>query len=100
MARKSNRSTPTVISGTLYTDDSNNGIDLDTQRWAAWLDTVKGFYYQRGEHGFSVQKQAHRNGSFWYAYKRISGKLHKKYVGKAITRARLEEINQAFAKLD
>lgn len=43
-------------------------------------DSINSFYYADGEWGFSVRTQQHRNGRYWYAYKRIKGHLHKHYL--------------------
>lgn len=44
--------------------------------------TVHNFYYSLGEWGFSVREQKHRQQIYWYAFKRINGVLHKRYISK------------------
>jgi hypothetical protein len=67
------------------------GPRLDTPAWVAWLDdpTTRSFSYpvfnpQRGYiAGFmTVRKERRgRGGSYWTAYWRVQGRLHKPYVG-------------------
>src|SRR5438270_55389 len=100
MARKSGKKTPTVISGILYTDDQRTGTSLSVpNEWIGFLEDREPFYYQDGENGFSVRGQAHRLGYFWYAYKRIDGKLYKKYLGYHPSLADLEAMARTFQAL-
>ena len=101
MARKSSKTTPTVISGVLYSDDGANGIRLTDPEWSMWLEDATGFYYDHADCGFTCKKQKHRNGYFWYAYKRVNGRLHKRYLGmrENVTLDRLKLQAQTFSRL-
>lgn len=100
MSRKSSKNTPTVISGVLYTNDERTGARLDhVTEWNGFLEDRESFYYTFGDSGFSVRGQQHRNNFFWYAYKRINGKLHKKYLGYHPKRADLEAMGHIFQAL-
>lgn len=100
MARKSGKATPTVISGYLYTDDERTGISLKKEiEWNGFLEDRAAFYYQDGDKGFSVRGQEHRRGYFWYAYKRIDGKLYKRYLGYHPSLADLEAMARTFQSL-
>lgn len=94
MPQKAYKSTPTVISGVLYTDNEYTGAAVGSALWSAFLATGTTFYVEAG--GFTVRCEARRRGAFWYAYKRVNGKLVKRYVGKseAVTLARLAEVGQ------
>jgi LuxR family transcriptional regulator, maltose regulon positive regulatory protein len=73
--------------------------------WFAWLETASAFRYCSGQrrnlcrgHGplygpVSFRKERRRRVGLWYAYRRVHGVLHKRYVGKSagLTLARLEE---------
>lgn len=73
--------------------------------WFAWLETALAFRYCSGQrrnlcrgHGplygpVSFRKERRRQVGLWYAYRRVHGVLHKRYVGKSagLTLARLEE---------
>jgi len=78
---------------------------LDSPAWFVWLETAAAFRYfseQRQNvfrgHGplyapVSFRKERRRQGGLWYAYRRVHGVLHKRYVGQSaiLTAARLEE---------
>jgi len=100
MSRKSGKNTPTVISGVLYTNDERTGARLDHQiEWNGFLEDRESFYYTYGDSGFSVRGQHHRQGFFFYAYKRINGKLYKKYLGYHPKLADLEAMGAVFQAL-
>ena len=79
---------------------------VDSPEWFVWLDTAVAFRYQStarilvhrsyscAASPISVRKETRRNSSFWYAYLRCNGYLHKRYVGRssALTAIRLDEI--------
>jgi LuxR family transcriptional regulator, maltose regulon positive regulatory protein len=63
---------------------------------SAWLEQIASFsfYSRRGMH-YTVRKQkVQRGSSYWYAYRRLHGRIVKRYLGRTadLTLARLEEI--------
>lgn len=82
-------------------------LRLDTPAWFAWLeaapttrfayplfDPAKGYIVGR----MTVRKERRpRGGTYWSAYRRRDGHLHKVYLGMAaaLTLARLEEAAQS-----
>lgn len=78
---------------------------VDSPAWFAWLETATTFrYFSAQRHDYyhgrgplfapvSFRKERQRQGWLWYAYRRIFGVLHKRYVGKSqrLTAAKLEE---------
>ncbi len=78
---------------------------VDSTAWFVWLETETAFRYfstQRRNlfHGHgplfapvSFRKERRRQGWLWYAYRRVHGVLHKRYVGKSdgLTAEKLEE---------
>ncbi|HEX4716355.1 MAG TPA: hypothetical protein VH164_15645, partial [Ktedonobacteraceae bacterium] len=62
----------------------------------AWLEQIASFsFHSRLGMHYTVRKQkGQRGSSYWYAYRRLHGRLVKRYLGKAtdLTLARLEEI--------
>lgn len=97
MGQSAGKNTPVMESGVLYTNDENtSGIRIDTPAWYAWTLDNDAFYYKSVRVGFSLRKERQRNGFFWYAYKRIGGRLVKRYVGMDITWEVLEEIAAVF----
>ena len=87
---------PTVVGGMLET---NRGkvVELSSPQWLKWLETEtnKSFRYEPSSEvkGFTVRVE---QSGYWYGYRKIQGKLHKRYVGKPeeLTQSRLEEIAQ------
>src|SRR5581483_531597 len=76
----------------LSTDDQ-----ASTQAFTSdWLEQVASFsFYSRWGMHYTVRKQrVQRGGSYWYAYRRMDGRIVKRYLGRTIdlTFARLEEI--------
>ncbi len=54
------------------------------QHWLRMIDTCS-FCSAEG-HTLTLQKEKKQRGStYWYAYKRVHGKLHKKYLGNTST---------------
>ena len=96
MARKSDKSTPTVIDGVLYTDTEDTGLKVGSELWVSWLLRTRAFYVQIGDVSYSMRHEQQRNGMFWYAYKRQNGTLSKRYARKTenITLDRLKELFQ------
>ncbi len=80
MSRKSSKSTPVVISGMLYTEDEYTGLRVSSPEWFGWLARGQTFYVEEGR--FTVRAEKRHGGLSWYAFKKIDGKLFKKYVGR------------------
>jgi len=99
MARKSNKNTPVVLSGVLYTNDEHTGIQVGSAAWWSWTEAQQCFYYQT-EMPFTARQEPRRNGQFWYAYRRSQGKLYKVYLGvfDQLTTERLAEAAQQLAE--
>ena len=95
MPRRASKKTPVVISNHLYTNDpATTDIALDTAEWFAWLETqtTVSFYYQSAQTGITVRREAkQRGGQYWVAYRWVSGRLRKMYLGTAknVTKASL-----------
>lgn len=78
---------------------------VDSPTWFIWLETATTFRYFSGQRcnvydGYgplfapvSFRKERRRRGWLWYAYRRVYGVLHKRYVGRSegLTMAKLEE---------
>ncbi|MHB8749963.1 MAG: hypothetical protein ACYDBJ_12350 [Aggregatilineales bacterium] len=92
MPKSAYRGTPIVLSGYLYTDDAYTGAAVNTPAWFAWLSLGQTFYYQTPDGGFTARCEKRRNGSFWYAFRPVKGKLRKGYLGASakLTRDRLD----------
>ena len=87
--RGNSRKTPVIWSGHLYTDDeAMTGLRLDSPEWFAWLACGKSFSCN----GATIRCELRRSRPYWWAYRKVNGKLSKRYLGAAdqLTRERLE----------
>jgi len=87
----------------LVTSDSDTGslqllngaaIAVGSDSWLDWLKANTGFRFESGLDGktsFTARKHERDSGDFWYAYRKIGGKLRNAYLGKseALTVTRL-----------
>lgn len=93
MARKESKSTPVIISETLYSNDELTGAHVGSETWKTWISRHQTFYFE----GITVRAEKRRQGYSWYAFKKLAGKLHKAYVGRdeAITLEALQTATTA-----
>jgi len=95
----------TVVAGILELPDGHC-FEVGTNEWWEWLNSeeAKSFRFECdfGVKSYGARKETikARSGSFWYAYKRVEGKLRKRYLGKSdeLTLERLESIAYDLAK--
>lgn len=79
---------------------------VNSQQWWSWLnsDDAESFRFECdfGVKGYRARREEikARSGSFWYAYKRVEGKLRKRYLGKSeeLSLERLESVAYDLAK--
>ncbi|QBD76340.1 hypothetical protein EPA93_10105 [Ktedonosporobacter rubrisoli] len=66
-----------------------------------WLKEISSFsFYCRSGVQYTVRKEKMQRGSvYWYGYRRLEGRIVKRYIGKTadLTLARLEEVASSFA---
>lgn len=82
----------------LATDD-NKLIKLDTPAFLTWLESNKSFRFEAGIGGcdsYRARKETLSGVDYWYAVKKVNGKLHKRFIGKSedVTHPRLVEISK------
>ena len=87
---------PVVENGVLT--DKGYPVNPNNEEWLEWVDSQKSFRYEPSETDKSLTVRKEKPG-YWIGYRKISGKLHKKYIGKTedIT---LEVLEQAAKELD
>ncbi len=75
--------TPKVIDSVLYIGSAPaKSLQVGSPDWFAWLQMAHTFDYV-GEAGtFTARREGNQQGVFWVAYRRVSGKLSKRYLGK------------------
>src|SRR4028119_2184902 len=86
-----------AIQGTLEVE--GKVFELDSPKGSAWLESITSFRFVPigASKPYTVRKESGKGGNYWYGYRKVSGKLHKRYIGKSleITSERLEEIAEA-----
>lgn len=87
---------PIVKDGFLFS--GNTSIPLGSKLWFEWLATAKKFSFKYPNGSFVAQCEQRRSHSYWYAYKRRNGKLHKVYLGKT-EELTLEQLQQVGSSL-
>jgi chromosome segregation ATPase len=87
-----------VVQGMVETEDGKI-FELDSCKGSAWLESVNSFRYEPTEANkpYTVRQEAKKGGNYWYGYRKVAGKLHKRYIGKSseLSTPKLEEIAKA-----
>jgi hypothetical protein len=90
-----------VIQGTVEVE--GKVFEFDSPKGSAWLESVTSFRFEPSgtNKPYTVRKESGKSGNYWYGYRKVAGKLHKKYIGKGIelSTAKLEEIAEALNTL-
>jgi hypothetical protein len=85
---------------------SGKCFEVGSHEWWDWISSSQAesfrFECDFGVKGYRARREEikSRAGSFWYAYKRVEGKLRKRYLGKSeeLTLERLESVAYDLAK--
>jgi hypothetical protein len=92
------RSIPRVRDGSLQEqraeDTSTDTISIGTAEWYSWLEQHHAFTFETPSTTFTARKEQRPEGWYWYAYRRMRGKLHNFYLGKS-EELTLERLNAA-----
>ncbi|AFZ10999.1 hypothetical protein Osc7112_6922 (plasmid) [Oscillatoria nigro-viridis PCC 7112] len=88
---------PSVVQGTV--EFAGKVFEVDSPRGLTWLESVTSFRFEPSGQNkpYTVRKESGKGGDYWYGYRKMAGKLHKKYIGKSseISTTKLEEIAEA-----
>jgi chromosome segregation ATPase len=88
---------PAVVQGTVELD--GKVFEFDSPKGLAWLKSVTSFRFEPtgANKPYTVRKESGKGGDYWYGYRKVAGKLHKKYIGKSseVSTTKLEEIAEA-----
>ena len=88
---------PLVVQGTV--EFAGKVFEVDSPRGLTWLESVTSFRFEPSDDNkpYTVRKESGKGGDYWYGYRKMSGKLHKKYIGKSseVSTAKLKEIAEA-----
>ena len=89
---------PSVMQG-LIEVEGGKVFELDSPQGATWLRLTPSFRYEPigASKPYTVRKESGKGGDYWYGYRKMSGRLHKKYIGKSseVSTAKLEEVAEA-----
>ncbi|MBA3824803.1 MAG: tetratricopeptide repeat protein [Ktedonobacterales bacterium] len=97
------RRTPLVRDGWLYeyreTAYPGKPTLVESVDWFAWLASHHAFRVESPTGAFLARKERRAGGWYWYAYRRLAGRLHTAYLGLAaeISAARLQAIMELLA---
>ncbi|MEG4302591.1 hypothetical protein [Microcoleus sp. D3_18a_C4] len=93
---------PSVVQGMVEAEDGKV-FELDSPKGQAWLESISSFRFEPvgGNKPYTVRKESGKGGDYWYGYRKVAGKLHKKYAGKTseLSTAKLEEIAKSLNTL-
>jgi predicted ATPase/DNA-binding CsgD family transcriptional regulator len=98
------RSIPKVREGSLQQqsaeDISTQTIEIGTAEWYSWLEQHRAFTFETPRTTFTARKEQRPGGWYWYAYRRMRGKLHSFYLGKSedLTLERLNATAEVFER--
>lgn len=60
-------------------------VEIGSSLWFNWLSRNTSFRFESGfagEDSFTARKHQRDSGDFWYAYRKVAGKLRNAYLGK------------------
>jgi hypothetical protein len=89
------------LKGNQLETEDHEVIKIGTPMWRRWLEYHSSFHYNpkaKSQQGFTARKEKSRGRAtevdYWYGYRKVEGKLHKRYIGKSedLTLKRLEEV--------
>jgi hypothetical protein len=77
-------------------------FSLTNESLCYWLRLIDAFHLEtRTGYSLTARKERKKRGSaYWYAYKRVNGKLQKRYLGESshITLTQLEDVAHSFVR--
>ncbi|MEG3845002.1 hypothetical protein [Microcoleus sp. herbarium14] len=89
---------PSVVQGLIEAEDGKV-FELDSPKGSTWLESTNSFRFEPSGQNkpYTVRKESGKGGDYWYGYRKMAGRLHKKYIGKnsELSTAKLEEIAEA-----
>jgi hypothetical protein len=87
--------------GSLLELPEGETISLKTRKFTLWLSNPENRSFRfitglGGEQSFTARKETSKKGEgdYWYGYRKVEGRLHKRYIGKSedVTLLRLKEV--------
>jgi predicted ATPase/DNA-binding CsgD family transcriptional regulator len=82
--------------------EQQDTVIVGSDAWYSWLasETTRSFAFKNHLGTFTARRERKRNGWYWYVYRKLQGKLHKAYLGKAeeISHERLAAVAEALSR--
>jgi hypothetical protein len=77
-------------------------IRVGSPAWFDWLKDNRSFHYEDAAGKFTACKESRSSGMFWYANRRVSGKLRRCYLGATsdLTLGKLNEVARQLSVSD
>lgn len=85
---------PLVAYSELQAEGYPTAIRINSPAWFDWLVNHRSFRYECSRGHFTACKENRKGGNFWYANRRVDGKLRRAYLGASVdlTLEKLEEV--------
>lgn len=85
---------PLVAYNELDAEGYPTAIRVDSPAWFDWLVNHRSFRYECSKGHFTACKESRKGGNFWYANRRVDGKLRRSYLGASndLSLSKLEEV--------
>jgi hypothetical protein len=74
-------SAPLVNHDKLNSQSYSKPINVGSKPWFDWLEKNTSFHYESVDGKFTACKESRASGMFWYANRRVNGKLRRCYIG-------------------
>lgn len=74
-----------IVKNGRFTMPCGNKHHVNSPEWFAFLNTIDRFVFEIGDYRINCRAESRKTSSnlYWSAYKKIAGKLHKKYLGQS-----------------
>lgn len=92
------RSAPVVGYDELKVKEYPAPIRVGSETWFDWLEQNRSFHYECDGGKFTACKESRASGNFWYANRRVAGKLRRCYIGSSKD-LKLEKLIEAAKQL-
>jgi hypothetical protein len=95
-------SAPLVNHDKLDSGNYSTSINVGSKAWFDWLEKNTSFHYESADGKFTACKESRISGMFWYANRRVNGKLRRCYIGstKDLTLEKLLTIARKLSDID
>src|SRR5262245_12095207 len=75
--------TPQVVNDRLTGHDAPDPVVVGSPAWFAWLERASRFAFRDPAGTFTARYEAHGRGAYWRAYRTVSGRQRRAYLGRS-----------------